>query len=501
MPTKEELEQALAEATKQIGELRATAAEREHNAVIRGHEDNLALIPVLERNDARAWEVFKHKYRAYENRQQPGTIVRPMRHLFSDEVNMILKFEIDGGLDANSTNAEVIKALDNLHAPVDEFDALNQMQAITMRDAGGLKLENVYSYVSRWQAMLEHLPAAANPPEKLQVRALIAGVKNDKLRERLKARSPDTVDQAIKDLLELSKQLIRLYRQIGTTGPAAEPRHETKVPTASTVKHKHKKVHVKHEKFSPEDRQKAYEARVAKRAAKAAAAGGGGHGGQTTIKCYNCGEQGHLSPQCPKPKKVKTLKPRREEVSNAATKAAETCTAVKPTPAAKQPAEDTLPRVATLLHDARREKQIRVSSLCDTGSVISVLDDETAEYCERNLDCWKQKVRPNVEAANGSTIKLRDYALRINVTAPRCKPREILFYVGQVGEPSLIGGPDLKELGLLKYLAIDDYPWIDNHNRHGAILENPEGLKDFLKLQQFLFLSVALVREAVLFHS
>lgn len=232
-------------------------------------------IPYLSSLTAQACSKFRESAEAYVARG--GEI--PLRQLVSSVLKSIISLKV-ADLDWKGIeNDEFLAVLAKIHAPKSKLDAMARFKSISMKGPKSQPIdpEAVLSYAVSFMDLNAQLEESCRPDEKYLVKMFINQLKPWELREAVSMESPKSVDEAVSATIDQSETLFSqqsLSDLSKDKNPSDKDSHGGSKPSGGGGVRTHK---IKGEpKGAPPSQSP-----------------------DKHIKCYGCGEEGHIKPKCP----------------------------------------------------------------------------------------------------------------------------------------------------------------------------------------------------------
>ena len=247
----------------------------------------LQLVPYLEGATAAAWFDFRDRYLSYSARG--GAI--PLRQLVAPKVQVLLSLRLPALDWTQGTNDAFVAGINHLHMPKSALEALEKFRGINMHDSRVFSVDNVADFCMKFTEQKSMCDPVHLPGSKILAKLFVGKLKPKHLRDLVMLREPKTLEEAVSVAMQQASDLEVALAHVPP---------EVRAPNNGGNFLKAKSEGVK-PKTSPSSGN----------------AGGGGvpasplkslpkksfdkgrADSNRLVKCYGCGELGHIKPGCP----------------------------------------------------------------------------------------------------------------------------------------------------------------------------------------------------------
>jgi transposase InsO family protein len=375
-------------------------------------------VPIWEDFEREAWRVFQRKFRTYKRK---GGKVKA-RLLIDEGVQMLLALRCPG-LDLDTASDEdVFATITQLWAPSTVVHAMDQLKRIRLT---GPDMGAISKYCVAYLEEVNSFPDSVKPSGKQLVDIFHRQLKPMELRKLVAAQEFEEVDDAVAFTLDEAEgyQKYASEPQVAAAKPADKPKPDRAAgqPNFRGVQRAPKEGSASAPTGRPDNR---------------------------VITCFNCGEPGHKSPACTKPRKEKPKNSIRKiegDSSDGSTVVA-------------------LPLVCNVMSkplDGRRfsakvfgEAQSgTVTAMFDTGADLNIIHpDVVAQFKQTGIVVINEPVQ--FQTAGGANEAKYQVSLYVEISHGMLMPVRIktIFAVCDCGENMILGHPWLEEHGMTRLL-------------------------------------------------
>jgi hypothetical protein len=389
---------------------------------------DLQFVPYLESLDSANWSKFLAGFNAY--RARGGT--RKAVDLMAPLVLTLVRLRDKEALKLDED--ELLVRVSSFFSPGTTLEAFDRFKSLKMNPKGSLSVDSVLHYVARFEK--EKVACAKALPKDEQLKKLfVKGLQPERLAQRVKMLEPKNLEAAE----EMAIKEVQLLVCIVAESVLVSSKPDSQIYAApSAVKMKEEKREEKKESSS------SVLGAVPAKPAKS------DHSGLT---CHNCGELGHIKPNCPKLKdsllkEEKSWKRQdgrlvqvKDSKVNAVTNAGGS--------------QSELPKVPVKMIGLFGT--LGFSALLDSGSEVSIINDEVARQLEQ-LGVVSKAVDRVVSVASGSKVQIGSQVTCMVGIAKEHSPShrsiefKCEFLVLSNSEEVILGYPLLKDVGLTALL-------------------------------------------------
>ena len=249
----------------------------------------LGLVPYWESMSGYSWTKFQQAFLGYKARGGD----KPMRELISPGVQRLLKVRCKALDWAEGDDDAFSAAIGKLYAPKSQLEALAKFRAISMGD-GKFTVDAAAAFCMEFSEMVERCEGVM-PPEEMLVKEFLSKLRPAKFRDLVRMQGPKTMEECLDAALEQAEYLFSMLSQA-----------EKPVKTA--------KLDARGGAAGPSESRTSNNSKSGSSATMTGEARGdkNGNGAKAKgkkagiVRCYGCGEHGHIKPNCPSREKWDT---------------------------------------------------------------------------------------------------------------------------------------------------------------------------------------------------
>lgn len=416
----------------------------------------LSFVPYLNVATEEKWRKFVEEYDSY--RARGGQ--RELRSLVSVKAWRLLRIRVGEQLD-KADEDELRILINKLFEPKSSLEALEKFRALSITDHKTVQVDGVAQLAMSFMDVLDSCKNHV-PPENMIRKMFVSKLKPKRLRDLVELKQPKSLDEAVAVAMSEAEHLQSMTQQA--------------VPQWTEVAASKPKRHAKDE--SPKDKKPEKPK------------------GRGVVRCYGCGEEGHIKPNCPNKDRWQTREakgsanfkdqvkvvtrtgPRNNETTGSDTKIVkETENKSADAQEVKESVVSTtehqdMPRVPLELHAP--DGNVTVMALLDTGATVNLMSPEVARKLEKR-GVELHVAHHELKTASPGPIWCHqevDLTVEVNRGVSRPVVTQVHFCVLDSGEEALLGYPWLRETGLLSAL-------VDGETRV-IHLDDPEDIEEKL---------------------
>ena len=252
----------------------------------------LQLVPYLEGATAAAWFEFRDKYQSYSARG--GAI--PLRQLVAPKVQTLLSLRLPALDWKDGNNDAFVKAINSLHVPKSALEALEKFRALNMADSRVFTVDQVADFCMKFTEQKSMCDPSHLPGGKILAKLFVAKLKPKHLRDLVMLKEAKTLEDAITYALQQASDLEAALAHVPPDVRAQQNGQHFHKPKTEGFKSDH----------SPSRGNSggggASTPPLESHPKKGADKGRAEHPNKV-VKCYGCGESGHIKPNCPNKQK------------------------------------------------------------------------------------------------------------------------------------------------------------------------------------------------------